>query len=165
MNATRREALGRIVRDTWITWAREQPDPKPSWLTGWNGLDPGQREVDMRVGEAVAAVGHERAIVGYCPACGWESLVVAKGGHITCCRIGCPRPTAADELLADREPEHIVVFSEDEFTIRHPLREHLDDALLKCMLHAKLSALPGPPVRPGCYRARRNGTSWAWEVA
>lgn len=54
-----REALGRLVRETWVTWAREQPDPKPSWLTGWDELDEGQREVDMRIGEAVAAA--ERA--------------------------------------------------------------------------------------------------------
>jgi hypothetical protein len=51
----RREDLGRIVRETWVAWAREQPDPKPSWLTDWDDLDAGQREVDMRIGEAVAA--------------------------------------------------------------------------------------------------------------
>ena len=30
-----------------------EPAPKPSWLTGWDDLDEGQREVDMRIGEAV----------------------------------------------------------------------------------------------------------------
>ena len=50
-----REPLGRIVRETWVAWAKEQPDPKPSWLTGWDELDDGQREVDMRIGSAVAA--------------------------------------------------------------------------------------------------------------
>jgi hypothetical protein len=51
-----REVLGRIVRETWTAWAAEQPDPKPSWLTPWGpDLDPGQREVDCRIGEAVAA--------------------------------------------------------------------------------------------------------------
>jgi hypothetical protein len=49
-----REPLGRLVRDTWITWASEQPDPKPSWLALWDELDDGQREVDMRIGAAVA---------------------------------------------------------------------------------------------------------------
>jgi len=53
--AADREALGRIVRDTWVAWAREQPDPKPSWLVGWDELDDDQREVDMRIGEALAA--------------------------------------------------------------------------------------------------------------
>lgn len=50
-----REALGRLVRETWVEWAREQPDPKPSWLVPWEDLDEGQREVDMRIGEAVTA--------------------------------------------------------------------------------------------------------------
>jgi hypothetical protein len=51
-----REALDRLVREVWAEWAREQPDPKPSWLTDWDDLDAGQREVDMRIGETVAAV-------------------------------------------------------------------------------------------------------------
>lgn len=49
-----REELGRLVRETWVAWAAEQPNPKPSWLTGWEQLDHGQREVDMRIGEAIA---------------------------------------------------------------------------------------------------------------
>lgn len=52
--AITREQLGRIVREAWVEWAGEQPDPKPSWLTGWDDLDEDQREVDMRIGEAVA---------------------------------------------------------------------------------------------------------------
>jgi hypothetical protein len=50
-----REALGRVVRDAWIKWAEEQPDPKPSWLVPWEALDAGQRDVDMRIAEAIAA--------------------------------------------------------------------------------------------------------------
>ena len=52
---TGREDLGRLVRETWVAWAREQRDPKLSWLVPWEELDDGQREVDMRIGEAVAA--------------------------------------------------------------------------------------------------------------
>jgi hypothetical protein len=52
-----REPLGRVVRETWVAWAREQSDPKPSWLTGWDELDAGQREVDMRIGAALAEAG------------------------------------------------------------------------------------------------------------
>lgn len=55
-----REACGRLVRETWVKWASEQPDPKPSWLVPWEDLDAGQREVDMRIGEAVAAAERER---------------------------------------------------------------------------------------------------------
>lgn len=56
----RREALGRLVREAWVAWAREQPGPKPSWLVPWEDLDEGQREVDMRIGEAVAAAQREQ---------------------------------------------------------------------------------------------------------
>lgn len=55
-----REDYGRLVRETWVAWASEQPDPKPSWLVPWEELDPGQREVDMRIGEAVAAAERKR---------------------------------------------------------------------------------------------------------
>jgi hypothetical protein len=54
------EFLGRRVREAWIAWAKEQPNPKLSWLTEWDDLDPGQREVDIRIGRAVAAAERER---------------------------------------------------------------------------------------------------------
>jgi len=52
--AHRREWLGRIVREVWVRWAKEQPNPKPSWLVPWEGLDEPDREVDRRIGEVVA---------------------------------------------------------------------------------------------------------------
>src|SRR5215472_6718248 len=55
-----REPLGRLVRDVWVRWATEQPAVKPSWLLPWEELDDGQREVDMRIGEAVAAAERRR---------------------------------------------------------------------------------------------------------
>lgn len=58
----RTEALGRLVREAWVAWAREQDDPKPSWLVPWEELGDGQREADIRIGEAVAA--GERARTG-----------------------------------------------------------------------------------------------------
>lgn len=58
--APERERLGRIVRETWMQWASEQDEPKPSWLDPWEKLGEGQREVDMRIGEAVAAAERER---------------------------------------------------------------------------------------------------------
>jgi hypothetical protein len=48
------EAMGRLVRKVWIEWAREQPNPKPSWLVEWEGLSEPDKEVDCRIGEAVA---------------------------------------------------------------------------------------------------------------
>ncbi len=50
-----REPYGRIVRETWVGWAKEQDEPKASWLLSWEDLDDGQRKVDKRIGSAVAA--------------------------------------------------------------------------------------------------------------
>jgi hypothetical protein len=49
-----REQLGRIVRYAWIEWAKQQPDPKSSWLTPWKSLPEEMKEVDRQIGEAVA---------------------------------------------------------------------------------------------------------------
>lgn len=51
--ATRRDHLGRIVREAWIAWAKEQPDPKPSWLVPYDELSEADKEADRRIGEAV----------------------------------------------------------------------------------------------------------------
>jgi hypothetical protein len=50
-----REHLGRIVRETWVICAGEQADPKPSHLAGWDELDEWDKEVDRRIGDAVAS--------------------------------------------------------------------------------------------------------------
>ena len=57
-----REPLGRIVRETWVGWALEQPDvaDHPSWTEPWGKLAARDREVDMRIGAAVAAAERER---------------------------------------------------------------------------------------------------------
>lgn len=101
---------------------------------------------------------------GYCPmGCG-RTLFLGGGGLVTCSFIRCPRPDAVADLLADKETEHVVGFDEDGFTIRHPLRERLDDAVMTCELHAYIAGLDGPPVRPGRYRPRLLDGRWSWEV-
>jgi hypothetical protein len=50
---TDRDTLGRIVREAWVRWARTQPNPKPSWLTSYDGLPEPDREADRQIGEAV----------------------------------------------------------------------------------------------------------------
>ncbi|MEU3432392.1 hypothetical protein [Streptomyces sp. NPDC006863] len=42
-------------------------------------------------------------VAGSCPACGAASLFLGEGGHITCARIECPNPCAADDLLHSGE--------------------------------------------------------------
>jgi hypothetical protein len=105
----------------------------------------------------------ERAVTGYCPmGCG-RTLFLADGGYVTCSYIHCPRRGAVADLLADREISHIVQLGEDTFTVRHPLRERLDDALMTCTLHEHIAGLAGPPVQPGRYRAHGAGGQWSWE--
>lgn len=94
----------------------------------------------------------DHSVPGYCPMCGGQSLFRASGGHITCSRSDCPNPTAVDEILAERETEHIVQLGHDNFTVRHPLRERLNDELMDCELHTWISDLSGPPRKPGGYR-------------
>lgn len=97
--------------------------------------------------------GHPLEVPGFCPmGCG-ETLIIGPGGRLFCGLVDCTRPTAAHEILADGETEHVVQFSRDTFTVRHPLRERLDDALMTCQVHEHIAGLDGPPVPLGLYRA------------
>lgn len=49
-----REQLGREVRNVWVAFAKEQHDPKPAHLVGWDELDENNKEVDRRIGEHIA---------------------------------------------------------------------------------------------------------------
>lgn len=55
------ESLGRFVREIWIEWAQEQPNPKPSWLVPWEGLSEPDKEVDRRIGRALFRMGRTAA--------------------------------------------------------------------------------------------------------
>jgi hypothetical protein len=64
-----REKLGQRVRRQWVKWAREQEDPKESWLAPWEELDEPMKEVDRRIGEAVYNTGFNQGYaegVMYC---------------------------------------------------------------------------------------------------
>jgi hypothetical protein len=50
-----RDELGKVVRDAWVKWANEQPNPKASWLLEWDRLEERDKEVDRRIGDAVVA--------------------------------------------------------------------------------------------------------------
>lgn len=85
-------------------------------------------------------------IAGYCPmGCG-ETLFAGEGGHVTCSRIECPDPCAVDTILSDRETDHIATLEEDTFSLKHPLRERVNDELLDCALYQHIKSLPGPPL-------------------
>lgn len=88
---------------------------------------------------------------GYCPmGCG-ESLVL-EAARIRCDDFACRNRDAVHEILSNSETEHIVVLAEDDFTIKHPLRERIEDELFECPVHQALHALNGPPEEPGTYR-------------
>lgn len=52
----RREALGRLVREVWISWARDQDAPKPHHLLPWEALSNADQEVDRRIGETLLGI-------------------------------------------------------------------------------------------------------------
>lgn len=62
-----RELVGRMVRQVWVQWASEQGNPKPSWLLSWEEIDDGQREVDMRIGEALFMAGRRAGVEAVSP--------------------------------------------------------------------------------------------------
>lgn len=102
-------------------------------------------------------------INGHCPACGQDELIMDYAtADIRCGGNGCPRPTAAHEILSDRETHHRVTFTDGGFTIRHPLRERLDDALMRCDLHYELGNRINAPVPPGEYRALDHDGRWSF---
>lgn len=105
-------------------------------------------------------------VKGYCPmGCG-PTLFLGSGGYVTCSWWRCPDPGAVSDLLDDRESEHVVVIGESTFTVRHPLRERLNDDLAECDLHDWLASLPGPPRLPGRYRAsKQGGDQWLFIAA
>src|SRR5688572_9515137 len=104
-------------------------------------------------------------VMGYCPmGCG-NTLFVGDGGYITCSYAHCKNPTAVSDLLEDQETEHIVELGEDTFTVRHPLRERLNDELMTCDLHEYIASLDGPPRRLGRYRSSKRQGQWLFITA
>lgn len=51
--ANLRERLGKVVREAWIAWAKEQKETKDSWFSPWEELAEPFKEADRRIGQAV----------------------------------------------------------------------------------------------------------------
>lgn len=101
-------------------------------------------------------------VEGFCPmGCG-STLFLAEGGYVTCSIPACPNPTAVSDILAEQETEHVVEFGRRGFTVKHPLRERVGDALLSCDLRDYIVCLDGPPTVPGRYRAVMGATRWVF---
>lgn len=56
------EDLGRMVRGTWVGWARQEPGAKPSWLAPWDQLDSGQKRADTLIGIRLFLLGMHAAL-------------------------------------------------------------------------------------------------------
>jgi hypothetical protein len=98
---------------------------------------------------------------GYCPmGCG-ETLTLLMGTYL-CKNERCPDRLALNRILDDPETEHIVVLGEESFSIKHPLRERLDDELLECDLTKFIVSSSGPPEAPGRYRVIDSDDQWTW---
>jgi hypothetical protein len=96
-------------------------------------------------------------VQGFCPmGCG-ATLFLGSGGYVTCSYSNCPRPDAATVILEERETEHLVTIDDNTFTVKHPLKERLDDAILTCdiapRLHHVMTTGDLPALRTGRYRA------------
>lgn len=92
-------------------------------------------------------------VQGFCPmGCG-RTLYRNVYGRISCAYSKCPEPLAVDTILSVAETEHIVTLTANDYTIKHPLRERLGDALLTCGLGSWLNSFAKPPNKPGTYRA------------
>lgn len=104
---------------------------------------------------------------GFCPmGCG-RTLYAEEGrafGQIICMGSGCPGPMSAQEILNDPETRHIVKFGGNGFTIRHPLHERNDDAMMSCDLHLICFSMPcSPDGETGTFRAFEEDGTWRFE--
>jgi hypothetical protein len=113
---TDREKLGRLVRETWVTWAKRQRHPKPSWLIGWDYLDADQREVDMLIGEAVAEAERKRMVT--LPEHELSAEAIAAVENVMRERFEQTVIKTADEVMASR-------LAELEAAVRAEERERL----------------------------------------
>lgn len=48
-----REELGKLVRETWISYCKETGNTKPSHIAPWVEIDEWDKEADRRIGETI----------------------------------------------------------------------------------------------------------------
>lgn len=105
-------------------------------------------------------------IEGFCPVCGGQTLGVVQASvsfpaKVECTNINCTNIYAVAQILAVDEINHVVHFHDQGFSIRHPLRERIDDELLRCNLHNYLAEFApnelGFEYEVGTFRAWSDG--------
>ena len=60
-----REKLGRIVHETWIKCAKTKPNFKDVLLIPYDDLQSNDKEINMQIGEAVAAAAAQEIMEKY----------------------------------------------------------------------------------------------------
>ncbi len=105
-------------------------------------------------------------VAGYCPmGCG-QTLHLDTKGAVRCFEYHCANNRAVHVLLADAQIDHVVSFTADSWTVKHPLRERLDDQLLGCTLGQKVAEYLDHLDTDSVSRADRPaGTFRAWQSA
>lgn len=69
-----------------------------------NALNPAEAEqLRTAVSELRQPASKMQTVQGHCPACRDTSLLLGEGGHVTCSRLECPDPAAADDLLGQAD--------------------------------------------------------------
>jgi hypothetical protein len=58
------DRLGREVREEWVDFARQQPNPRRSHLLPWEELGEDDQEVDRRIGRRLYELGRRDAFEG-----------------------------------------------------------------------------------------------------
>jgi hypothetical protein len=97
-------------------------------------------------------------VAGYCPmGCG-QTLGTDAAGQVFCWHQDCVRPDAVALILDQSEVEHLVTVQPDHsWTVRHPLRERIQEELEKCALHRDMVVLGLADTKnPGQYRVTKN---------
>lgn len=119
-----REARGKRVREVWIAWAREQANPKASWLVSWDDLPEPDRQVDRLIGEALAADerAHLAASVQGVPVTIAPEAYHCEANHITW-----------ERWRAECEALHAVIAAKDEALSVMRAREALGSEAIEWM--------------------------------
>ncbi|NUV65635.1 hypothetical protein G6W57_00705 [Streptomyces sp. CAI-121] len=85
-------------------------------------------------------------VQGHCPACGAVSLFLGEGGHVTCARLDCLDPSAADDMLHGGEEAlvHALGGGRTADVIAHTLTAHgYSLADVRRMTDEEFRAVPG----------------------
>lgn len=89
---------------------------------------------------------------GFCPmGCG-ETLRLSPNGKVFCRGLSCPDHEAVSKILSDSETTHVIRVGGGTRTIKHPLRERVEDDLLyRCDTNNEMFAHV-QHLDPGVYR-------------